>query len=87
MKKFIWRYFWSIALYGSETINVIGAEVFGEFRNMMLEENEDKMIKLTDREVLAYIEEKRTLLNNILRRKSIVLDVLRRKCLLHDEIE
>ena len=43
----------------------IGAEVFGELRNMVLEENgEDKMV--TNEQVLDRIGEKRTLLNNIL---------------------
>ena len=47
-KKLIRCYVWSIALYGSETwtLNKIGAEVFGEPSNLVLEENgEDKMVR------------------------------------------
>ena len=44
--------------------------------------------KVTNEQVLDRIGEKRTLLNNILRRKSNWIDqILRRKCLLHDAIE
>ena len=53
--------------------------VFGELRNMALEEN---------REVLERIGEKKTLLNNILRRKANWFGhILRRNYLLHDAIE
>ena len=42
----------------------------------------------SNEEALDTIGEKRTLLNNILRRKSNWIDqILRRKCLLHDAIE
>ena len=38
---------WSTALDGSET-HEMGTEVFGEFRNVVLEENgEDKMIRVS----------------------------------------
>ena len=44
--------------------------------------------KVTNEEILKRIEEKRTLLNNILRRKpNWVGHILRRNCLLHDAIE
>ena len=52
---------------------------------MVLEENgEDKMTeKLTNEQVLDRIGEKRTLLNNILRRKvNWIGHILRRNCLL-----
>ena len=47
-KKLVKCYVWSIALYGSETriLKNIGGEVFGEHRNVVLEENgEDKMVR------------------------------------------
>ena len=44
--------------------------------------------KVTNEQVLDRIGEKRTLLNNILRRKANwVSHILRRNCLLHDAIE
>ena len=46
--KVIRCYVWSIALYGSETwtLKKIGTEVFGELRNVVLEENgEDKIVR------------------------------------------
>ena len=44
--------------------------------------------KLTNVQVLQRIGEKRTLLNNILRRKANWIgDILRINCLLHDAIE
>ena len=51
---------------------IIGAEVFVELRDVVLEENgEDKIVrKLTNGEFLKSIGEKRTFLNNILRRKT-----------------
>ena len=43
--------------------------------------------EVTDEQVLECIEEKRTLLNNILRRKANWIGhILRRNCLLHDAI-
>ena len=57
---------------------------------MVLEENgEDKMVlKVTNELVKKRIGEKRTLLNNILRRKAnLIGHILRRNCLLHDAIE
>ena len=47
----------------------IGKEVFGELRNVVLEENgEDKKVrKVTNEQVLDRIGEKITLINNILR--------------------
>ena len=44
--------------------------------------------KVTNEQVLERIGEKRTLLNNILRRKANWIGhILRRNCLLHDGIE
>ena len=44
--------------------------------------------KVTNEQVLDRIGEKRTLLNNILRRKAnLIRHILRRNCLLHDAIE
>ena len=44
--------------------------------------------KVTNEQVLDHIGEKRTLLNNILRRKANWIGrILRRNCLLHDTIE
>ena len=56
----------------------------------MLEENgEDKRSeKVTNEQVLHRIGEKRTLLNNVLRREANWIGhILRRNCLLHDVIE
>ena len=68
-KNVVRCYVWRIALFGS---NKIGAELFGELRNVVLEENgEDKMIrKLTNEKVLERIGEKSTILYNILHRKA-----------------
>ena len=55
---------------------------------MVLEENgEDKMLeKVINEQVLERIGEKRTLLNNILRRKAnLIGHILRRNRLLHDD--
>jgi hypothetical protein len=59
----------------------IGADVFGELRNMGLEENgEDKMAREIGK-VLVRIEDKRTFLNNILRRKANWIGhILRKHC-------
>ena len=67
--------------------NVIsGAEVLGELRNLMLEENGED--KITNEEVFERIGEKRTLLNNIPRRKANWIGhILRRDCLLREVIE
>jgi hypothetical protein len=44
--------------------------------------------KVTNEQVLERLGEKRTLLNNILRRKANwICHILRRNCLLHDAIE
>ena len=44
--------------------------------------------KITNEQVLDHIGEKRTLLNNILRRKANWIGhILRKNCLLHDAIE
>ena len=44
--------------------------------------------KVTKEQVLEHIGEKRTLLNNILRRKANWIGhILRRNCVLHDAIE
>ena len=67
----------------------IGAEVFGELRNAVLEENgEDIMVREVTNEILERIGEKWTLLNSIIRRKaSWIGHILTRNCLLHDVIE
>ena len=47
-KKLVRCFVWSIVLYGSETWTQkrIGTEVFGELRNVVLEENgEDNMVR------------------------------------------
>ena len=64
--------------------------MYRELRNVVLEENgKNKMAKKkTHEEVLERIGEKRTILNNTLRRKSEWIGhILRRNCLLHDAIE
>ena len=69
---------------------IIGAEVFGELRNVVLEENgEDKMVKeISNEKFLESIGEKRTLLNSIMRRKvNWYGHILRINCLLHDAVE
>jgi hypothetical protein len=44
--------------------------------------------KVTNEQVLERMREKRTILNNILRRKvNLISHILRRKCLLHDAVE
>ena len=44
--------------------------------------------KVTNEEILERLGEKRTLLNNILRRKANrIRHIVRRSCLLHDAIE
>ena len=54
----------------------------GEWKKIKLSE------KVTDEQVLDLIGEKRTLINNILRRKANWIGhILRRNCLLHDDIE
>ena len=61
----------------------IGAEIFGELRNAVLEENGKQ-----SEEVPKHIGEKRKLLNNILRRKANWLGhILRSYCLLYGAIE
>jgi hypothetical protein len=57
---------------------------------VVLEENgEDEMwSEKVNGQILKCIGEKRTLLNNILRKKANWIDhILRRNCLLHDAIE
>ena len=54
-----------------------GAEVFVKLQNMVLEENVES--KVTNEEVLERIREKRTLLNNILRRKAKWIDHIPRR--------
>jgi hypothetical protein len=56
---------------------------------MVQEENgEDKMVRVTNEQVLERIGEKRTLLNNILCRKANWIDlILKINCLLHDATE
>ena len=72
----------------------IGAEVLGEFRNVVLEDSECYMEKIkwckkvTNKQVLARIGKKRTRLSNMLRRKANWIGrILRRNCLLHDATE
>ena len=69
--------------------NKIAAEVFGELRNLVLEENGgDKMVRESNEGVLERIGEKRMLLNNILHREVNSMDhILRRNCLFQDAIE
>ena len=44
--------------------------------------------KVTNEQILDFIGEKRTLINNILRRKgNWIGHILKRNCLLHDAIE
>ena len=64
-------------------------EVFGELRNVVLEENgEDKLVRESNEQGLDRIGEKRTLLNNIFRRKANWIGhILRRNFLLQDDIE
>ena len=55
---------------------------------MVLEENGEDKMKATNEQFLESIGEKRTLLNNILRRKANSIGlVLRRNCLPNDAIE
>ena len=92
MEKLVSYYVWNIGSCGSETCEKkeIGAAVFGELRNLLLEENgEDTMVReITNEQVLDHIGKKKTLLDNILRRKANwISHILRRNCLLHDVIE
>ena len=68
-KKLVRCYVWSIALYGSETwtLRKLKRKYLESFELccwMRMEKVEDKV---TSEEVLGRMEEKRTLLNNILR--------------------
>jgi hypothetical protein len=91
-KKLVRSYIWSIALYGSETwtLKTLQRKNLESFemwcwRRM---ENIKWSDKVTNEQVLERIGEKRTLLNNILRRKANWMGhILRRNCLLHDSIE
>ena len=67
-----------------------GVELFGELQNVVLEENgEDKWSeKVTNQKVIGRVGEKRTLLNNILRRKANwIVHIPRGNCVPRDAIE
>jgi hypothetical protein len=85
LKKKLFRcYVWSVALYSPETwtLRKLGQNYFERMEKMKLSE------KVTNEQVLDRIGEKRTLLNNMLRRKANWIGhILRRNCLLHDAIE
>ena len=71
-------------------INKIGADNFGEHWNVVYRRMEKIKWseKVTNEQVLDRIGEKRTLLNNILRRKANWIGhILRRNCFLDDAIE
>jgi hypothetical protein len=91
-KKLVRCYVWSIALYGSETwkLRKLERKYFESFE-MWFWRRMEKIKwpeEVTNEQVLDRIGEKRTLLNNILRRKdNWIGHILRRNCLLHDAIE
>ena len=69
--------------------NKIGVKIFGELRNLVLEENgEQKMPeKLINKKVIGRIGENRTLLNNIRYIKDNWFIIILRPCHLHDVIK
>ena len=91
-KKLVRCYVWSIALYGSETWtlrklkrNYLGKHEIWCWRRIR---KIKRSKKVTNEEVLEQIGEKRTLLNNIVRRKANWIGhILRRNFLLYDFIE
>ena len=91
-KRLVWRFVWSIALYGSEnwTLRKLERKYLESF-DMWCWRRMEKIKwseKVTNEQVLDRKGEKRTLLNNILRRKANWIGhILRRNCLLHDSIE
>ena len=91
-KKLVRCYVWSIALYGAETwtLRKLEQKYLERFEIWCWRRMEKKKWseKVTNEQVLERIGEKRTLLNNILRRKANWIGhILRRNCLLHDAIE
>ena len=60
-------YIWSSTLYGSETwvLRILGLDVFGEFGYVVLEKNEEEIVK-KDKISESFLD----ILNNILRRKA-----------------
>jgi hypothetical protein len=87
-KKLVRCYVWSIALYGSETWTLRKLEQrYLESFEMWCWRRVEKIKwseKVTNELVLERIGEKRTLLNNILRRKAnLIGHILRRNYLLH----
>ena len=91
-KKLIRCYDWSNALNSSETwtlwkLERIYLKRFETWYWRRIEE-EKWLEKVTNEEVLERVEEKRELLNNILRKKfNWVGHILRRNCLVHDAIK
>ena len=65
-------YIWRIELYSPEIWTIKnGAEIFEERRNVILEENgEDKMVRESSEGRNERIGEKRTFINNNVRRKA-----------------
>jgi hypothetical protein len=91
-KRLVRRYVWSIALYDSETWTLRQLErKYLESFEMWCWMRMEKIKcseKVTNEQVLYRIEEKRALLNNILRvEANWIGHILRRNCLLHDAIE
>ena len=87
-KKLVRYYVWSIALYGSVTWTLRKLELkYLESFEMWCWKRMEKIKwseKVTNEQVLDRIGEKRTLLNNILRRKANWIGhILRTNCLLH----
>jgi len=90
--KLVRCYAWSISLYGSDTWTLRKLErKYLESFEMWYCRRMEKIKwseKVTSKQVLDPIGEKRTLLNNILRRKvKWIGHILRRNCLLRDVIE
>ena len=82
----------SIALFGSETCTWRNLErTYLENFEMWWWRRMEKikwLMKVNNEQVLGRIGEKRTLLNNFIRRKANWIGhILRRNCLLHDDIE
>ena len=86
------RYVCSISLHGSEiwTLRKLERKYLEKFEIWCWRRMEKIKWseKVTNEQVLDRIGEKRTLLNNVLRRKANWIGhILRRNCLLHDAIE
>jgi hypothetical protein len=91
-KKLVRFYVWSIALYGSETwtLRKLERKYLESFETWCFRRMEKIKCseKVTNEQVLDRIREKRTLLNNILRRNANCIGhILRRNCFLPDAIE